>query len=147
MTNWVKAKGVVVVEPYAKRIALSLGFDFINYYAWILEHHYKEAYHYPKHGAHVTIANEVHHKNINYKKAKQFAGKWVEFEYSVDFCIGGARKGFKNFWLKVRSPEIEKIKKELEIYDGPGYLGLHATIAHSKGGVRKFQPKIIEIKL
>ena len=143
--TWIKAKGKLLIEPKAKRIAVGLGFDFVNYYAWLLENDLKESFHYPRHGGHITIANENIHKQINYAAAKAWAGKWIDFEYNPEVIIGGKSKGFKNFWMKVRSREIEIIKKEIGVRDTAGFLGLHITLANSKGGFRKFQKQLIII--
>lgn len=144
--TWITARGKIVCEPQHGRIAVSLGFDFVNYYATLIEGAHKVAYSYPKHGAHISIYLEKIHGKIDFSKAKRFAGKWIEFQYNPDVITGGKTSGIKNFWMKVKSPELEKIKKELKIKDDARFLGLHLTICSEKGGIRKFQPKMIEIR-
>lgn len=142
--QWIKIKGRISVDPKSNRIAVNLGFDFINYYVFFIERAYLASFSYPKHGGHVSIFLPLHGK-VDFGKAKKFDKKWVEMEVNPDVITGGKKKGIRNFWMKIRSPEIDAIKKELGIKDGPAFLGSHVTICSEKGGIRKFQRKMIEI--
>lgn len=145
MDQWINIKGRVSVEPKENRIAVNLGFDIVKYYAFFLERHYNAAFSYPKHGGHVSIFLPLHGK-VDFNLAKKFDKKWVDLKINPDIIVGGKKSGIRNFWMKAKSSDIEKIKKELAIVDGSGYLGLHVTLASEKGGIRKFQRQMIEIR-
>jgi len=80
--------------------------------------------------------------------AQKYAGKVVEFEYNPHIEIGGGSKDFTSFWMKVRSPELKEIKRNLGIIDGDKFMGLHVTLSSSKKQPKgvKFQPKMIEVR-
>jgi len=146
--QWVKAKGRIVVDKKEGRIAVHLGHDFVNYYLWLAENELKRCFQIPRHSGHISLALKTHHKVIDFAAAKKFAGKPIEFEYCVDFEIGGGKKGFTCFWAKVRSKDIDAIKKELKIVESQGFLGSHVTLMSTKKMVeRKFQKKMIEIQI
>jgi hypothetical protein len=98
------------------------------------------------HGAHITIANDKLYSGVDWKKAKEYHGMVIDFEYDVDMIRGGRTKGFIMFYMKVFSPEIEQIKKDIGIIDSPAFRGLHVTISNNKAGVRPYWPEMITLK-
>ena len=85
----------------------------------------------PLHNAHITVANEKFHKDVDWKKAEYYDGEEIDFEYDPHLIQGGYTKGFIMFYLKVYSEELDKMKKELNIVDSDGYRGLHLTIGNT----------------
>lgn len=138
--TWLTARGIIIVDEKHNRIAISLGFDIINYYASLLENAFKQRFSYPKHGAHVSIFIGGIHNKIDFNLAKKFHKERVDFLYNPDIVISP-----KNFWFKVKCKRAEDIKKELKIKDDARFMGLHLTLCNRKSGVRKYQPKMIEV--
>lgn len=142
----VKSEGKISVEPHKGRIVVDVSHDFSNYYNWFITRQYWISLGTPMHSPHITVANSKFHPKINWKKALNYHGKEVEFDYDVDMIQGGFRKGFIMFYLKVFSEELDDIKRDLGIVEGPNYKGLHITIANSKGtNMNMYWPKMIEI--
>lgn len=141
-----KASGTISVEK--KRMVVNVSHDFVRLYYWFISKKYWIRMNLPLHGSHITIFNEKFSVGaFNKDRASKYHGQTVEFEYDVDLIRGGQSKGFLMFYIKVHSPEIENIKKDLEIWDGPKYRGLHITVCNSKGdSVYPDWPKMIEIK-
>jgi hypothetical protein len=137
---WIRAVGVVIVDEQQGRIALSAGFDIINYYSALLENSLKQRFSYPKHGAHVSIYLKKIHGNIDFKLARKFHKERVEFFYNPDIVVSP-----KNFWFKVKCKRAEEIKKELKIKDDARFMGLHLTLCNKKDGIRKYQPQMIVV--
>ena len=102
----------------------------------------------PLHGAHITIYNSKFHiGDYDKEKAKRYHGQSLEFEYDVNIIEGGYTKGFIMYYMKVFSATIDEIKKELDIWDGPRYRGLHVTLSNGKNSsVFPDWPKMIEIR-
>jgi len=144
--EWVKASGRIKVDKKEGRVAVHLGLDICLYYQWLIENELKRCFQIPRHSGHLTICQKTIHKNIDFAAAQQFAGKVINFEYNVNFEIGGRSKGFTCFWLKARSPEVEEIKKKLNVIDGPRFLGDHISlVSDKKMNFLKFQKKMITI--
>lgn len=104
----------------------------------------------PLFGSHITIANSKHHDDVDWAWAyKQYHGKKIAFEYDEDVIIGGRRKGFVMFYMKVFSEEIEQIKKNIGVIENNSYRGLHVTlgsIGKSNAAIRPWWYEMIEIK-
>lgn len=83
------------------------------------------------HGAHISIVLPKKHK-IPKNKMKKWNGVKVSFEYDPYIIIGGKGKGFRNFWIKVECPKIDKIKEELGIIERKGFIGNHITVCNTK---------------
>lgn len=143
-----KARGRISVDRKGNRIVVDVSRDFVNYYYWFISKHYWIRMNTPKHGAHITIYNNVVNKDeINWNAAKRYHKQTIGFEYDPYLIEGGFTKGFIMFYLKVYSKKVDEIKKALGIVDGPKYRGLHVTVANSKnGGVQADWPKMISIK-
>ncbi|MGK3945578.1 hypothetical protein ABK046_45455, partial [Streptomyces caeruleatus] len=76
-----------------------------------------------------TVANTNFHTKVNWAWAyKQYHRKTIKFDYDEHIIIGGRRKGFIMFYVKVYSDEIDKIKTDCGVKDFEGYQGLHVTI-------------------
>lgn len=143
----VKAKGILSVEPHKGRIVINLGPDFVKYYSWFITKEYWIHLGLPMHGSHITVANTVFHKNINWKKALTYHGKEVEFEYDVDMIRGGFNKGFIMFYMKVYSDFVDDLKSKLKIVENANFRGTHVTIGNSKGtNLRMYWPEMIEVR-
>ena len=139
-------RGVVRVDEDHEIMYVETSNDILEYYLWFIRREYWIDLGTPMRGAHVTIASKEWH-GVDWKIAKRlYDGKMVDMEYSPDIVRGGYTKGFIMFYLKVRSQDIEDIKKELGIIDGERYRGLHLTVANSKNRpVKEYWPKMIEI--
>jgi hypothetical protein len=145
--TWIKSAGKLKIDQKNGRICVDLNFDFANYYLWFICREFKILPSTPRFGAHITVALEKIHGQLPYTLARTWAGKYIDFEYNPDIIVGGGKKGHTNFWIKVRSEKIKKLKKDLNIKDKADYLGLHCTIANTKSaGNIPWQPKMIEIR-
>jgi hypothetical protein len=114
--------------------------DFIKYYKQFVDKQFRIFSDYPAHGGHITITQIKINKSFGFKSYKHLSGKIINFEYNPDIIVGGQSKGFMNFWMKVRSAEIDKLMKDLGIVQN-----LHVTVSNTKGGVRPYiweTPKI-----
>lgn len=142
----VKAKGTLSVEPHKGRIVVNLSPDFVRYYNSFITKEYWITLGTPMHGSHITVANTTFHKNINWKKALNYHGEVIEFDYDVDMIRGGYTKGFIMFYMKVFSDRIEEIKEKLRIVENERFRGTHVTIANGKNtNLQPWWPKMIEI--
>jgi len=145
--QWIKSKGVISVSS-DRRIVVELGGDIMNYYLSFIRREFWIDPQPPAYGPHITI-NLKGKGNFSYNLAKSFDKKQIEFKFCPDVQIGGRRKGFLNFWFRVKSSEIERIKEVLRIDDGKNFLGLHWTCGTSGKGNsahRSWWPKTIKIK-
>jgi len=138
------ATGKVSVKGH--RIVVDVSDDFVKYYNHFITKQYWIKLHLPMHGAHITIANDKLYSGVDWKKAKEYHGMVIDFEYDVDMIRGGRTKGFIMFYMKVFSTEIEQIKKDLGVIDNDRFKGLHLTISNSKAGVRPYWPEMITLK-
>lgn len=141
-----KAKGTIRVESSKSRIVVETGSDILDLYGWFVAREYWIKLQKPLHDAHITVANEKFHKDVDWKKAEYYDGEEIEFEYDPYLVRGGYTKGFIMFYLKVYSEAIDKMKKELNIIENDNWRGHHITIANGKGGVRPYWPELITIK-
>lgn len=142
-----KAKGTIKVESKKSRIVVETGSGIIDFYESLILKEYWIQLQKPLHGAHITITNPTHHKNVNWQRAEYYDGGEIEFEYDPYLIQGGYTKGFIMFYLKVYSEELDKMKKELNIVDSDSYRGLHITVANGKfGNVHPWWPELITIK-
>lgn len=143
----VKATGTLSVEPHKGRIVVNVSHDFVRYYHSFIEREYWISLGLPMHGSHITVANTAFHKNINWKKALNYHGKEVEFEYDVDMIRGGFTKGFIMFYMRVYSEFIDTLKDKLQIVENAKFKGTHITIGNSKGtNLRMYWPDMITVK-
>ncbi len=141
-----KSKGILSVEPHKGRIVLDVSNDFIQYYKWHICKRYWIDLNTPMHGAHVTVFNEKFHTKPNWKKALEYHGKTIEFDYDENIIEGGYTKGFIMYYIKVFSSELDDMKRKLQIIDGERYRGLHITLANSKNNsIKASWPKMITI--
>lgn len=132
MENWLKTQGVISVEREFDRVVVNLPLDFIYYYKWFCERYTHLKIDQPTFGSHVTLGIKQIHPKLNFNTADQYEGDIVEFEYSNRVRIGGWRAGFLNFWVPVRSPKLEKIRKHIRAFDNKDFQGLHVTIGNNK---------------
>ncbi len=138
------ATGKISVKGH--RIVVDVSDDFVKYYNWFITREYWIKLNLPMHGAHITIANDKLYSGVDWKKAKKYHGMVIDFEYDVDMIRGGRTKGFIMFYMKVFSPEIEQIKKDLGVVDNDKFRGTHVTISNSKSGVRPYWSEMITLK-
>jgi hypothetical protein len=143
----ISARGIISVEPHKGRIVLDVSDDFVRLYYWFIQKHYWIRMNTPMHGAHITVANTIHHPKINWKKAVWYDKKEVEFTYNPYIIEGGYRKGFLMYYIKVFSKDLDDMKRKLGIQDGENYRGLHITVCNGKfNSVYPDWPKMIEVK-
>jgi hypothetical protein len=136
--TWIKSFGKLQITDNAIRVSVSM--DFIKYYKQFVDKQFRIFSDYPAHGGHITITQIKINKSFGFKSYKHLSGKIINFEYNPDIIVGGQSKGFMNFWMKVRSAEIDKLMKDLGIVQN-----LHVTVSNTKGGVRPYiweTPKI-----
>lgn len=146
MVSWIKSVGRVEVDKGKDRVAVALPIDFVWYYKWFIERKYGFCIDQPTFGAHITLGYKKLHPKLNFEIAKQYQGKRIEFEYSNNIVVGGQAKGFHNFWLHVRSEELDKIRRHIRAFDNKDFQGVHITIGNTKVCKRPFWRPMIEIK-
>jgi hypothetical protein len=141
-----EAKGKIQVKQDDLRVLVSP--DFSAYYRWLIERHFWIHVNPPKHAPHISLFLPKIHKHFNYGIAAQFNGLEIQFEYDPKIQIGGFTSGwFRNFYIYVRSRELDKLKLAAGIRDNPGYRGLHVTVGNTKqprNGI--FFPPMIELR-
>jgi hypothetical protein len=144
-----KSKGIIRVEEQSSRIVVEILHDIIDYYAWFIKKKYWIRLQKPLHDAHITLVSPKIHKEIDWKKAKTYDKKQIEFEYDPNIVQGGYTKGFIMFYLKIYSEELDKLKEDIKVIEKDGYKGLHITIGSSgKSGSKHslYWPEMITIK-
>jgi hypothetical protein len=104
-----KAKGTIRVESKKSRIVVETGSGILDFYGWLISKKYWIKLQKPLHDAHITLASEKFHKDVDWKKAEYYDGEEIEFEYDPYLVRGGYTKGFIMFYLKVYSEAIDKM--------------------------------------
>lgn len=130
--SWIAAKGKIEVDKSKGRVAVALNYDFVLYYKWFVERHYGLAIDPPLFGAHVTLGLKDLHRKLDFGIANQYKGETIGFEYSIDVVVGGTRKRYTNFWLRVRSERLETIRRHIRAFDSANFQGLHITVGNNK---------------
>lgn len=148
--SWINSVGRINVDVAAGRLVVDVNFDFVNYYNWLIMRKFWIKPSTPRHKAHISVVLPKFHK-VDLSRAKTWHGDKVFFQYDPDIQIGGGKKGFHNFWMKVRSDEINNIKKVLGVRDDKNYRGLHITISNDKSSIQNglitpWWPETIEIR-
>jgi hypothetical protein len=130
-TIMIKSIGTIFVS--SGRIVCNVSYDLVGLYRQLIHWEFPNligGLSFPRHGAHITIAQPKLHV-IDQAKAWRWHQKKVEFYYDTNIYIGGFRKGFVGFYTKIESEILEKIKKEVIVKEiTPG--SLHLSICNSK---------------
>lgn len=147
---WINSVGRVNVDEAAGRLVVEVNFDFVNYYNWFIMREFWIKPSTPRHKAHISVVLPKFHR-VDLRQAKTWQGDKVNFQYDPEIIVGGGKKGFSNYWMKVRSPDIDAMKKALKVVDDKHYRGLHITISNNKsqatnGTVTPWWPETIEIR-
>lgn len=122
-------KGIGKIEV-RNGIRIVFDLDLILYYNKLIEYHYYRTVktQLPMHGAHITIVNPKIHGITDFRKYKRLEGTPVKFLYfPEDMYVSKC-----NWWIPVKSKFADNLKRSIHIYDKPGYLGLHMTVANRK---------------
>jgi len=137
MNRWLRSQGTLEAKSDVVRISVSL--DFILFYKSLIDKEFRMFSHTPAHGAHISLFLPKIHGKLLEEKSKflrQFyKGKIINFEYDPDIQIGGRTKNFMNFYMMVRSLEIDNICN---------YLGndqaknAHITLSNTKNKVQPY---------
>lgn len=133
MGDWLKTSGYISVEKEFGRVVLNLCPDFCAYYKWFVERRYRLMLNEATFGPHVTLGNTAIHKKLRFDIASPFHGQRVNIEYLNDIKIGGYSKGFLNFWMHVRSTELDQLRYAIKAFDNKDFQGIHVTIGNNKG--------------
>ncbi len=125
-------------------VANLLDHGFVHYYRHLA---YKE---FPnlkfglslaKHSPHITIARKPL-DDFDYQKAQKYVNLKVQFEYDpTSIYIGGFVRNFVGFYVKVDSPELEKIREDILLK--PSQSSLHLSLFSTKKGNEKKEIKNI----
>lgn len=140
----IKSGGIIKVE-FGKRVALELDDDFIKYYNWFITRKYWIKIPTPLHMAHISICNDKIKHQCDWSRAVEYDNQFIQFEYDPHLIEGGFTKGFIMFYLKVQSPQIDLIKKDINIIESETYRGLHITVATGKSLIKSWWPEMIKI--
>lgn len=144
---WLKSKGFLEVDEKGGRIVVNVHNDFINYYNWHVIRHYKIVPQRGRFNAHITLAiTKFTNKKftVDWKKARRYHGRAINFEYNNNIIQGGqnSQGRFMNFWMHVRSEEIDKIVLDLNIKNDDD---MHITLSSTKSGVVAWNGPTISI--
>jgi hypothetical protein len=136
MNTWLKSYGKLYVGDDVVRIVVSD--DFIRYYKNLVDKQVRLFTHSPAHGAHITVYRLKIHGNIDKKVLlslkEKYKNKEIPFYYNPYIIEGGkTKKTFRNWYMNVKSEELEKIGKILKIKQD-----YHITICNTKGGERPY---------
>lgn len=137
----IKSAGIIEVSP--GRIAVNIHEDFVKYYRQLIYWEFPNligGLAFPRHRPHITIVNPKLH-TINKSNYDWIYGNYnkkrAEFEYDpTEIHIGGFRKNFVGFYIKIFSLELDKLRncaivEERKESDRDSFL--HLTICTSKG--------------
>lgn len=130
---FLKAKGRFSVDKNTLKVVLDR--DFCRYYKWLYDQYYFNTIktQIPMHGAHIGIVNPKIHKDVDTTKFLYLNKQEICFEYNIEGYFGGYTKGFKNFWLDVRSKELENIALSLKVLKTyKNFSHFHITILNNK---------------
>lgn len=129
-------KGTTFLEPRSKTLRLNIDLDFANYYKSLVEKYFYFKMGTPAHGAHISVVLPFESKNIPLKKMEPFHQKTITVRYDPYIYCGGHTKNFRNFFVYVYSPELDNIKKSLQLEKDRLYW--HITICSTKGGTKPY---------
>lgn len=142
---WLRSRGKVVVDEKEGRMVIDLSFDFAKYYNWFVERQYKITPFVGKFKPHISLALPKFHKDVDWKKARKYHGRMIDFSYCIDMQEGGKNSGgrFISFWFFVRSGQIDKISKDLGLTHNKL---LHITLGNTKAATIPWNGPSISIK-
>lgn len=141
----IKSTGIIDVSP--GRISVNIHEDLVKYYRQLIYWEFPNligGLSFSRHRPHITIVNPKLHiiNESNYDWIYgNYNKKRVEFEYDpTQIYLGGFRKNFVGFYIKIFSLELDKLRKcaivsELKESGGESERdsSLHLTICTSKG--------------
>lgn len=135
-----KSSGVIEVSP--GRIAVNISEDFVKYYRQLIYWEFPNligGLSFSRHRPHITIVNPKLHVidcSIYDQIYDTYSGKPIEFEYDPrSIYIGGFRKNFVGFYIKIFSSELDNLRKRAiveELRESDRDSSLHLTICTSK---------------
>ena len=137
-TRVIKCKGKILFEPEDKttkhksqsswkRVALVLtGDDMADYYSWFINKRYNLKLNRPLRGTHVTFINDKESEVPLFKRAKGlYDGKQLTF-----YIDPSPRSNGEHWWLRVWSPQMERIRKTAGGNPIPHYA-FHLTLGYA----------------
>lgn len=137
MNYFLKSEGKIEISGGAVRLKVSI--DFIKYYKSLIDKEYKIFTNFPAHGSHITLFHPKIHGKLDSFKAKFvkkfYCNQKISFEYNPHIIMGGHKKDFRNWYVWVKSEQLNEISNYLEADRGNG---LHLTICNTKGGVKPY---------
>lgn len=104
--------------------------DICLYYQWLIKKYFYNLVKIqtPSHGGHCTLYNPKIHGEKNVNEILKYNGQEIEFDlYPESLYISKV-----NYWIPVKCPFGDYLKKEMKIDDGPNYWGLHLTVCNKK---------------
>jgi hypothetical protein len=139
---WPLLKGYLRVEK--DKVSVWVRCDILEYYAWFIAKEFWLKVHLPKHGAHVSIVLPTIHDCPIPLSVKKENGRVIWMKYDPKIQIGGTSKGFRTFYLRIRSKKISEIRRICGA--SPPRVGEHLTIGNTKGLAVGYWPQTIEIR-
>lgn len=124
------------IEVSKNRVVLKIDDNICEYYKRLIEKEFpnlKGGLSTSRHGAHVSISQDGKHI-IDNNKALWFNGEIVAVD--IDFreiYLGGFRKGFVGFYVKVRSKRLRRIQNTVVKKFLTDTRDFHLTICTTKG--------------
>lgn len=136
METWLTSYGRLQI--IGRNIRLMVSQDLLRFYKSFVDKEFRIFSNSPAHGAHVTIVNQKIHKNWNAASVnevrKEFNNRPIKFFYNPNIVVGiGKDKSFANFWMHVKSAELDRIIQILDVKQD-----FHLTISNTKGGVKPY---------
>lgn len=138
MSKYITVEGTFQVRDGFLRIVMHP--DICMYYRWLFT---KSTWNTvktspPKHGAHINIFSPKIHKNLVLpKQVKALDGVKIKFLLDIEGNYGGFTKGFLNFWMDVKSLDLEKLGDILKIPKQKNFARFHLTIFNTKKLMKK----------
>ncbi len=132
-SNWFKSTGTLIYDPHGRSpksrrkvsdpwwVLLMCDQDIVNYANYWLRQKSIYTFRHSLYGSHISIVKgeEPPRKDL----WKKYHGVKVSFEYSNAINDNG-----KYWWLFVKCPFFEKIRKELGLPGIPPYFRFHLTV-------------------
>ncbi len=124
-----KALGTVEVNN-GVRVILSK--DLGKYYQWFIKKEFPWIKtQLPSFGIHSTLVNPTIHGITDFSPVQEYHGKEVELDYEPEII-----QSPRNFWLPAKCQLYYEIKGLLGFEETHNWLGIHITIANTKGILR-----------
>jgi len=165
MMIWFKSHGYLKINR-GGNVEVSVSRDLAPYYLWFVKRELNHGFRYRlgddknsedpffnRYGmgivevyenlnpSHITVVSKKNRSGVDFGRVKKYVGRRFDFEYSAEIKVGGWKSSFWNFYLPVRSIEIEGFRGDCGVKMGNNGF-LHITLGNTKnlGGWKEKPP-------